>query len=348
MPDVAISHEHLQLFITALLERSGLPPSSAALVSESLIAASLRGVDSHGVQLAIFYIDQMRSDNIDLHTRGSVVSEDGACVTYDANNGMGQVISAMCCDHAVRLANTLGMGMVVARDSNHFGAAAFWAQRIARHGMIGMTFCNATPIVLPWQGRDGRFGTNPICMALPGGRWLLDMATTTVAMGRIFKASLTGQPEIPAGWAMNAEGAPTTDTQAAMQGSPMPLGGYKGSGLAAMVEILCGVLGGGVMTTEVGGLRVKDRPMRVSQCFIAIDVARFMPHDVFEARASAFVDSVKSSRPAAGYGDVLVAGEPEQRTEAHRRAHGIPLNEAIWNQLAAIGDQLGVPRPPIQ
>ena len=149
------------------------------------------------------------------------------------------------------------------RESNHFGAAAYWAQRIASHGMIGIVLCNATPLVAPWQGKEPRLGTNPICMALPGGNvWLLDMATTTVAMNRIWKAAANGEPTIPAGWAMDKDGHPTTDTQAAVGGSPMPLGGYKGTGLAVMVEILCAVLSGGAMATELGGLRVKGKPMR--------------------------------------------------------------------------------------
>ena len=129
------------------------------------------------------------------------------------------------------------MAMVVARESNHFGAAAWWAQKMRDAGQIGIVMCNASPIVPPWQGKQGRLGTNPICMSVPGP-WLLDMATTTVAAGRIFKAFINGQPEIPAGWAFDSEGVPTTDTTEAYKGMLMPLGGYKGSGLAMMVEIL--------------------------------------------------------------------------------------------------------------
>src|SRR5260370_715153 len=137
-----------------------------------------------------------------------------------------------------------------------------------------------------------RMGTNPICVSVPGGEetpWLLDMATTTVAAGKIFKAMINGQPEIPAGWAMDSEGVPTTDTQIALKGLVMPLGGYKGSGLAMMVEILCAVLGGGAMSTELGGIRIKGKKMRVSQTYIAIDVPRFLPVEEFEERMSRLV-----------------------------------------------------------
>ena len=123
---------------------------------------------------------------MDISADGAVLSESGACLLFDGQNGVGQWISEQCCGHAVRIAQNIGIGMVVARDSNHFGAAAWWAQKIRDHGMIGMVFCNASPLVPPWQGKQGRIGTNPICMAAPGP-WLLDMATTTVAANRIFQ-----------------------------------------------------------------------------------------------------------------------------------------------------------------
>src|ERR1043165_6106495 len=173
--------------------------------------------------------------------------------------------------------------MVTSRESNHFGAAAWWAQKMRAAGQIGIVMCNASPIVPPWQGREGRLGTNPICMSVPGP-WLLDMATTTVAAGRIFKAYLNNQPEIPTGWAFDSAGVPTTNTADAYKGMLMPLGGYKGSGLAMMVEILCAVLSGGAMANELGGIRFRGKLVRVSQTFLAIDIARFMPVEEFTAR----------------------------------------------------------------
>ena len=130
-------------------------------------------------------------------------------------------------------------------------------------------------LVPPWQGKQPRLGTNPICMAVPGGEekpWLLDMATTTVAAGKIFKAKINGQPQIPPGWAMDSEGVPTTDPETALQGLLMPLGGYKGSGLAMMAEILCGVLSGGAMSTELGGIRFRGKPNHNSISFFLSDL----------------------------------------------------------------------------
>src|SRR5438477_4699010 len=229
-----------------ILGAAGVPPHKAAITAASLVASNLRGVDSHGIQLLPFYIEQLLAGEMDAGTDGRVVSESGCCLTFDGQNGIGQWVAEICCGHAVRLARERGVGLAVARESNHFGAAAWWAQKMRAAGQIGVVMCNPSPIVPPWQGKQGRTGTNPICMSVPG-TWLLDMATTTVAAGKIFKAFLNGQPEIPAGWAFNSEGVPTTNTAEAYRGMLMPLGGYKGSGLAMMVEILSSVLSGGAM-----------------------------------------------------------------------------------------------------
>jgi LDH2 family malate/lactate/ureidoglycolate dehydrogenase len=274
------------------------------------------------------------------------VSESGACLTYDGRNGIGQWISEICCGHAVRLAKVHGVGLVVARESNHFGAAAFWAQRISAAGMIGITLCNASPLVAPWQGKETRFGTNPISMAVPGpDTWLLDMATTTVALGKIINAANNQRAEIPAGWAMDKEGVPTTSTETALQGLLMPLGGYKGSGLAMLAEILCAVLSGGAMSSQLGALRAPGQPMRVGQMFLAIDIARFMPMELFVERMRTLVSLVKSAAPASGYDEVLVAGEPEWRQQELRSKQGIPVSPGVWQALVEAAGQLKVTIP---
>jgi LDH2 family malate/lactate/ureidoglycolate dehydrogenase len=349
MPDIVIPHDVLVDFGLRILRGARVPEDSAETVAFSLGAANLRGVDSHGFQLLPFYMRQIAEGNMDIQAQGHVVSESGGCLTYDGESGIGQVIARNCCDHAIRLAKTNGTGVVVARESNHFGAAAYWAQRMSAAGLIGIVMCNASPLVAPWQGKEKRFGTNPICMSLPGpDQWLLDMATTTVAMGKIFKASLSGEPSIPAGWAIDRNGVPTTETTAAMDGLPMPLGGYKGYGLAMMAEILCAVLSGGAMSLELGGIYTKDRKMRTSQFFLALDVARFMPLDEFEDRVRRLVEMMKSSAPAAGYDEVLVAGEPEWRKEGIRRHTGIPLSEGVWKTLTEAAGTLGVTPPAVR
>ncbi len=343
---MTLSPEALTQLGREILLRAGVPPAKAEVVITSLVASNLRGVDSHGVQLLPYYLERIEGGTIDVHTDGHVVSESGGCLLYDGEFGIGQWISQICCDHAVRLAKTSGLAYVVARNSSHFGAAAWWGRRMSSAGMIGVVMCNASSLVAPWQGKEPRFGTNPICVSVPGpDRWLLDMATTTVAMGRIWKAQLSNQTSLPEGWAMDREGVPTTDVDTALNGLLMPLGGYKGTGLAMLAEILCAVMGGGAMSTELGGIRVKDRPMLVSQCFLAIDISRFMPGEVFDERLQRLVEMVKSSAPAKGYDEVLVAGEPEWRNEAQRRAQGIPITPGTWESLVAAAERYGVPVP---
>src|SRR5579864_7703944 len=181
-------------------------------------------------------------------------------------------------------------------------------------------------------------------MSIPtaSNTWLLDMATTTAALGKILNAQFQGRTTIPAGWAMDSEGVPTEAVETALSGSLMPLGGYKGSGLAMMVEILCAVLSGGAMSTELGGIRIQGQPMRTSQLFLAIDVARFMPLDEFQRRMQSLLAMVKSSRPAKGCDEVLVAGDPEWRAEETRRRNGILLSDGVWQNLVQAAKQLGV------
>lgn len=336
----------LEDFAASILTASGVPGRTARLVARTLVAANLRGVDSHGVQLLIWYAEQIEARNVDVHSAGKIASENGACMVYDGCNGIGQLISDTCCDHAIRLAQEHGIGMVVARNSTHFGAAAYWAQKLAREGLLGVVMCNATALVAPWQGRDKMLGTNPICMAVPGpNTFLLDMATTTVALNKVYKAVLSGDESIPAGWAMDAEGNPTTDPKAALEGLPMPLGGYKGTGLALMVEILCAVLSGGAMLTNVGGIRERKIPMGASQMFLAIDVARFLPLEQFVQRMEFVRDTVQGSRPATGYDEVLIAGDPEWRFERTRLRQGIPVSQGIWQGLTELAGKRKVAVP---
>jgi LDH2 family malate/lactate/ureidoglycolate dehydrogenase len=341
-----LPHDTLTRFAEKILLAAGVPQNKAAIVAESLVASNLRGVDTHGIQLLPFYVDQLLAGELDPVAEGRVVSENGACLTFDGQNAIGQWVAETCCGHAIRIAAAHGAAVVTARESNHFGSCAWWAQKMRDAGQIGIVFCNASPLVPPWQGRAGRLGTNPICMSVPGP-WLLDMATTTVAAGKIYKAMYTGQPEIPAGWAFDAQGAPTTDTASAYKGMLAPLGGYKGSGLAMMVEILCSMLSGGVFPNEVGGLRFRGKNLRVSQTYIAIDVAHFMPVAEFTRRIGQLVQLVKTAPPAPGYDEVLVAGDPEWREEAHRRAHGILIEDGNWELLSKAAARVNVERPAV-
>jgi LDH2 family malate/lactate/ureidoglycolate dehydrogenase len=285
---------------------------------------------------------------MDARAKGRILSEKQGSLLFDAENGIGQVVAAQCCDHAIRLSRAFGLGFVVARNSNHFGAAAYWGTRMAEKGQVGIVLCNASRLVAPWQGREPRMGTNPICIAVPGS-WLLDMSTTAVAANRIWAAIAANADSIPQGWALDTAGVPTSNLSEAAKGSLMPLGGeaagHKGSGLAAAVEILCAVLGGGAMAGEVGSMRKRGEPVGVSQSFLAIDIERFMPLLEFKVRLERFVADLKSTAPAEGFDAVLTAGEPEWRTEQKRLREGIPIPNEVWQTLLKLRSQLGVNEP---
>ncbi len=345
--------ESLRVFIRQLLQALGASEPHARVVADSLVAANLRGVDSHGIQMLATYIQQLRAGGINVPASGRVVQEDGVCLRYDGENGLGQVVADQCTDHAIRIARNLGVAVVVTNHSNHFGAGSWWGEKLARAGFIGIVMSNACPAVAPWQGKTAILGTNPLCVAVPGhggrGRWLLDMATTTVALGKLTHAAHLNKTEIPRAWGfLDANGQPTTDTAAAQRGAPTPTGGYKGTALAMMVEILCAGLSGGAMTTELPVYRTGGDPLGISHTFIAIDPARFLPAGEFETRMDRLAGLVKAAEPKPGYNEVLLAGEPEWRCEEIRAAAGIPVPVKLWEKLTVLATELNVSPPRAQ
>lgn len=347
---VTFSADALRDFCRQLLTTLGTSEPHARIVGDSLVAANLRGVDSHGIQMLLVYIQQLRAGGINVPSAGRVESEDGVFLRYNGENGLGQVVSEQCTDHAIRIAKQHGIAVVVTNHSNHFGAGAWWGEKLAREGFLAIVTSNACPAVAPWQGETPILGTNPLCVAVPRldgrGRWLLDMATTTVALGKLSHAAHLNQATIPREWGfLDANGQPTTETAAAQKGKPTPIGGYKGTGIAMLAELLSAGLSGGNMATELPVYRTGGDPLGISHCFIAIDPKRFLPPGQFEKRVGDLADMVKASKPAPGYDEVLVAGEPEWRSEEHRLKAGIPVPRKLWERFTAVAAELGVTPP---
>jgi len=282
---------------------------------------------------------------INTRPRPSVVRRDGAIAVVDGDRGPGQVAGLVATDLSIELAREHGLGLASVRRSAHFGAAAFYARRAAEQGMVAMAMTNTEPLVIPYGGAEPALGTNPICLAAPTatGVFDLDLATSQVAINRIFNARDEGRP-IPEDWGVDERGQPTTDAAAVT--SAVPLGGYKGYALAVMVEVLCGVLAGAGVRHSVGGLYAeKDIPQDVGHFHLAIDPERTVGRERFGAVLDTMLAELRAIAPAAGHDEVLAPGDPELRAQARRERDGVPITPALWKTLNELSAELGVPVP---
>ncbi len=306
---------------------------------------SLRGTDSHGVARLPVYVERLRAGVLNARPRPTVLRRDGAVAAVDGDQGPGQVAGVFATDVSIELAREHGAGVAVVRRSAHFGAAAYYAMRAAEQGLVAMAMTNTEPLVIPYGGAEPALGTNPICLAAPsaGGVFNLDMATSQVAMNRVWNARDEGRP-IPEGWGVDAEGLTTTDAAAVVSG--MPLGGYKGYGLALMVEVLCGVLAGAGVREGVGELYGDGTaPQDTGHFHLAIDPERTVGRDRFAAVLEGLLTELRAIPPAPGFDEVLVAGDPEDRARAERERSGVPIEPALWGTLGALSEELGVSVP---
>jgi LDH2 family malate/lactate/ureidoglycolate dehydrogenase len=250
---------------------------------------------------------------------------------------------------AILKAKKTGIAVVSVKNSNHFGASAFYAMRALEHGMIGFAATNAGPTMAPTGGREGRLGNNALAIAVPAGQSppiVLDMATGAVAWGKIFVAQQEKR-KIPATWALDKNGVPTDDPNAAAhQGLIQPFGGYKGYGLSLLIDILTGVLSGGGFSTHVRTLYKQiETPSQVAHTCAALRIKAFMPLTEFHQRMDAIIQLMHSCPGAPGVERIFVPGEIEHETEQRRRAEGIPLNAELRDELKTLGAELRI-KPP--
>lgn len=344
------SPEALRSFATAVFEKVGVIPEDAALVADSLIEANLRGVDTHGVtRMLCVYVKRIQLGLMEARTRVKVVSDRPSVTLLDGQNSIGQTVAKRAIDTAIDKAARTGCAMVGVTNSNHFGASAYWSMMALPHDQIGIAMTNSPALVAPWGGRRAMLGTNPLSVAFPGGSEgsvVLDMATTTVARGRVVlfdKQNIQLEP----GWAFDAAGRPTTDPHEAMKGLLQPLGGYKGYGLALVVDLLSGILTGGDYSYHLGGPLADDlsRPTGVGSFFGAIAVDAFMDAAEFKRRVDKVIREVHESPKAEGVSRIYVPGEIEVDSTIRRRREGIPLPEVVVKEFVEMGDELGVPFP---
>jgi LDH2 family malate/lactate/ureidoglycolate dehydrogenase len=351
--DIVVSAELLGRQLRAIFAAWGMSDEHIDTTVKFMLWADLSGIDSHGAGMLQLYSRLREQGKLTFRPEIRVVRDNPATALVDGGGGLGHVPSALAMDLACDKAGTLGVGVAAVRNSHHYGAAGAYAEMASDRGLIGFAMTAvARPNVVPLFGADAMFGTNPIAFAAPAAKnppFLLDMATSTAALGKLTIAARVGKP-IPEGWAVDPEGRALTDPDEALVhrrltplGTSRPMGGHKGYGLAMMVEILCTTLAG----AQFGALRERRDPDAarhdVGHFFLAIDPAAFREEGAFEADLDEMIDAVRATRPVDPAEPVQVAGDPEVRARAERWRTGIPLSARLAGELREIASASGAP-----
>jgi LDH2 family malate/lactate/ureidoglycolate dehydrogenase len=344
--DLVFSADGLKAVAISLLEATGVPDCDAELVADSLLEANLRGVDSHGIQHLGIYVERIRRGLVELHPTFPVLKQSNSTALIDGENALGQVAAMRALELAMAKAKEPGLALVGVRNINHCGMLAYYTMRAAREGLVGFACCNGPVNMAPWGGKDKLLSNNPICVAIPSAdkpSIVLDMANSVVAKGKLYAARSKGE-HIPEGWALDKHGNPTTDPTAALDGgSLLPMGGYKGYGLALVMDVLAGLLTGSGYSRQVGSLHHElTRGMNLGLLMGALNVESFMPLSLFRRLVDGYIEQMRNSVPAPGFDRVYLPGELESQTRARRGTEGIPVPQKVWEALVMTGQGVGV------
>ena len=357
---VVVGVESLSEFCTSVFVKLGVPPEDAAITTEILVAADLRGIDSHGVARLRRYVNGLRDGVMMPCPDIKVVHETAATALIDGGAGLGQPVSERAMRLALDKADKVGAGFVTVRNSNHYGIAAYYAMMALERDCIGFSMTNAAVLVVPTFGRDAMLGTNPISVAAPSGQerpFVLDMATSTVPRGKLEVYDRQEKP-LPLGWATDVHGLPTTDPALVINnllvragGGLLPLGGageqhggHKGYGLSLLVDILAGVLPGAGYANHVYPKTEEGKPLPadLGHFFGALRVDGFRPLEEFQASMDEIIQRLKGSAKAEGQDRIYIHGEKEYEVADARRSYGIPLHPKVASDLRGIAQEVGV------
>lgn len=354
-----VSFDKLEEFMVNTFIAVGLPAEDAAICADVLIESDKRGIDSHGIgRLKPIYVDRIREGIINPITKIDTIKEGPTTAVLDGNNGMGQVVSKYAMALAIEKAQKFGMGMVAVRNSNHYGIAGYYPTMATEQGLIGITGTNARPSIAPTFGIENMLGTNPLTFGIPTDEafpFVLDCATSITQRGKIEVYQRVGK-DLPAGWVIGSDGQPRTDTEAVLRdlvtggaalaplgGIGEELGGYKGYGYAAVVEILSAALQGGAFLRALSGIADgKKVPYNLGHFFIAIDVEAFTSLDEFKKTTGDILRELRASKKAPGVERIYTAGEKEYLAFVERTETGVPINEALEKDIEAINKMYGV------
>ncbi len=331
----------------------GVSSEDARIVGNVLVEADLRGVDSHGlIRLTTYYGSRLRKKYMDPATPLKVIKETDTTLLIDGGNGLGQVAGFRAMEKCIEKAEKSNLAIATVKRSNHYGIAAYYAMMALENDMIGISLTNSQPLAAPTYGKKAMLGTNPICLAAPSDRqypYVLDMATSVVPMGRIKVYEKKGE-KIPKGWGIDDDGNITDDPNQVKSGGPgalLPLGGtdvmrgYKGYGLALLVDILCGALSGAGTLTDVG-FPDEARESDVGHFFMAIKIDAFRPIIDFKKQIDYMIETLKNSPKAEGQDRIYIAGEKEFEKAEYNLEHGVPLLDKVVEELKENGSKIGV------
>ena len=340
----SVDAQQLLEFATAVYAGQGVPEADARLIADTLVQADLWGHQSHGVLRLGWYLDRLRNKVMNPLTTPEFVVDAGGIAVIDGHDGVGHVLTKLAAEEAIKRAKVHGIAAVGVRMSNHFGTCMYYTLMGARAGCVMMLTSNGGPAMAPWGGRKKIIGTNPWSIAAPAGRhapFVVDMANTGVARGKIYLARNKRQP-IPEGWAINADGAPTTDPQEAIDGIILPMAGHKGYAIAAMVDMMSGVLtGSGFLSTVHSPYKTAEK----SNCghfLMAVNIEAMQPLAAFNARMEQFIAEIKAVPLAQGCDEVFYPGEMEARNDVRNRRQGLQLPDDTIADLQRIAGETGL------
>jgi LDH2 family malate/lactate/ureidoglycolate dehydrogenase len=360
LTDFTIKETELRHFVETIFTSMGCSQADALLATDVLIRADLRGIDSHGVARLSGYYRLFENNRINPKPNIKIVREKGANFTVDGDSGLGLVVAPKTMEIAIDKSNLHGSGFGAVRNSNHFGIAAYHASMALNYDCIGIAMTNASPLVAPTYSKERMLGTNPICYAIPSKKYpafILDMATSAAANGKLEIAERNNKT-VPFGWLEDKQGADTNLPKDLKEGgSLLPLGSdkdhgsHKGYGLAAVVDILSGVLSGANfgpwVPPFVSFLPVQPNlpGLGLGHFIGCMSIDGFEEKDTFLNKMDIWIERFKGAIPKNDENKVIIHGEPEFTFENERKLSGIPLNHKVVNDLTTLAEKLKLDHP---
>lgn len=345
---LVVGAAQLQRFASEMMSAAGLAADHADRVADCLVYADLCGVESHGVSRLPIYARRVEEGMVNPRGNPHVVTGSPLALrVVDGDNAPGAVVGSFAMNEAIHAAGKFGVGLAIAKRSNHFGMGAYYVRLAAARNFIGICGTNAPATMAVWGAREIALGTNPLAVGAPAGRYgdiNLDMSSSTVAKGKILVHARKGL-SIPEGWAIDIDGNPTTDAAAAAAGVVLPFAGPKGSGLALVIDLIAGVLSGAAFGSSIRDQYTDfNAPQDVGHFCIAIDISQVMPVEAYTARVEAFCAELKAKKLAQGVSEILLPGQSKRRNEQRHLTEGIRLDRTVEEQLDRLAESLGKTR----